>query len=84
MTFRERLADWISGGALTFHQRTAVNALAEAQKAREALIKIKQVWALEQMAKLGQEWDQHDRHPPRLDEYGHYGENNPPVEKPKP
>lgn len=30
--FREKLADWISGGAVTFHQETAVNAMVEIYK----------------------------------------------------
>lgn len=34
MKWRERIADWITGGELTFHQQTAVKALAEAQRER--------------------------------------------------
>ena len=40
MNTRQRIADWITGGELTFHQEAAVKALAEAQRADAALRRV--------------------------------------------
>lgn len=100
MTIRQRIANWISGGELAFHQQAAVEALAEAQMAQEAAMlehqardlmlallkcqmRLKEVEQLVLTAQtLSEACDAimaSPYRPLRFDEYGHHGENNPPI-----